>query len=157
PESPYSSRAHSPNRSRSPSPTRFGGKASAVLDRILDILSDIIYNDCRYKNLSPRPSRPPYTLQLEVIDVAILLIDQNPYSPKWLYELGTTMLAGFVYFSEGMLSKLLTFYATLLIPQLMACKGQMSRPTVMDNKVYEDFSQPRARKVKIADGKRIAS
>ncbi|CAG8457974.1 9817_t:CDS:10 [Paraglomus occultum] len=155
PESPYSSRTHSPNRSRSPSPTRFGGKASTVLDRILDILSDIIYNDCRYKNLSPRPFRPPYTLQLEVIDVAILLIDQNPYSPKWLYELGTTMMAGFVYFSEGMLSKLLTFYATSLIPQLMACKGQTSRPTVMDNRVYEDLSPPRARKVKIADDKDV--
>ncbi|RIA95682.1 hypothetical protein C1645_872613 [Glomus cerebriforme] len=128
PESPYASRDPSPNRSRSPSPSRSKRdmsnrtKSSGILERILEVLYDIVQNDCRYKIITPRPSRPPNALQSIVLDVAHLLVKQNPYSPGWLYELGMAMIPGFNIFNDILRAKLLIFYADSLIPQLIACQ-----------------------------------
>ncbi|CAG8640384.1 3665_t:CDS:2, partial [Ambispora leptoticha] len=123
PDSPYSSREPSPTRSRSPSPTRSASSDAAILDRIIQVLGDIVQNDCRYKISMPRPLRPPNSLQIIALDVAFLLIDQNPYSPRWLYELGMTMLSAFIFFEDKLKGKLLSFYGRTLLPQLMACGG----------------------------------
>jgi len=131
PESPYSSRDTSPNRSRSPSPSRSKrdmsnqNKSSGILERILEVLYDIVQNDCRYKITTPRPSRPPNALQSTVLDVAHLLVNQNPYSPGWLYELGMAMIPGFNVFNDVLRAKLLIFYADSFIPQLIACRSEM--------------------------------
>ncbi|CAB4412992.1 unnamed protein product [Rhizophagus irregularis] len=132
PESPYTSRDPSPNRSRSPSPSRSKrdlsnrNKSSGILERILEVLYDIVQNDCRYKVITPRPSRPPNALQSIVLDVAHLLVNQNPYSPGWLYELGMAMMPGFNIFNDVLRAKLLIFYADSLIPQLIACQSDAS-------------------------------
>ncbi|EXX76329.1 hypothetical protein RirG_034110 [Rhizophagus irregularis DAOM 197198w] len=132
PESPYTSRDPSPNRSRSPSPSRSKrdlsnrNKSSGILERILEVLYDIVQNDCRYKVITPRPSRPPNALQSIVLDVAHLLVNQNPYSPGWLYELGMAMMPGFNIFNDVLRAKLLIFYADSLIPQLIACQSDTS-------------------------------
>nr|CAG8533934.1 14864_t:CDS:10 [Entrophospora candida] len=128
PESPFSSRDPSPNRGRSPSPSRyiqdipFIKKGSTILNSILEVLYDIVHNDCRYKITSPRPTRPPNALQAITLDVAHLLVNQNPYSPVWLYELGMTMLPGFNYFGDVLRSKLLIFYIDFLLEHLVACQ-----------------------------------
>ncbi|CAH1761786.1 14909_t:CDS:10 [Entrophospora sp. SA101] len=128
PESPFSSRDPSPNRGRSPSPSRyiqdipFIKKGSTILNSILEVLYDIVHNDCRYKITSPRPTRPPNALQAITLDVARLLVNQNPYSPVWLYELGMTMLPGFNYFGDVLRSKLLIFYIDFLLEHLVACQ-----------------------------------
>ncbi|CAG8469783.1 6847_t:CDS:10 [Acaulospora colombiana] len=98
-------------------------KRSGILENILAVLYDIVQNDCRYKVLNPRPLRPPYALHAIVIDVAHLLINQNPNSPAWLYELGMTMIQGFNCFGDSMRSRLLEFYGDFLIPQLMSFKN----------------------------------
>src|SRR5437763_10882701 len=112
PDSPYASRDPSPNRSRSPSPSRSkrdmsNQSKSGILERILEVLYDIVQNDCRYKVTSPRPFRPPNALQSIVLDVAHLLVNQNPYSPGWLYELGMAMIPGFNIFNDVLRAKLL--------------------------------------------------
>lgn len=130
PESPYASREPSPNRSPSPSrskrDTSNRNKSSGILERILEVLYDIVQNDCRYKVTTPRPSCPSNALQSIVLDVAHLLVKQNPYSPGWLYELGMAMIPGFNVFNNILRAKLLIFYADSLIPQLMACQGDLS-------------------------------
>src|SRR6266498_1359955 len=131
PESPYTSRDPSPNRSRSPSPSRSKrdmsnrNKSSGILERILEVLYDIVQNDCRYKVITPRPFRPPNTLQSIILDVAHLLVNQNPYSPGWLYELGMAMIPGFNFFNDFLRTRLLIFYTDFLIPQLMVCQGEL--------------------------------
>jgi hypothetical protein len=101
-------------------------KNSGILERILEVLYDIVQNDCRYKVTTPRPSRPSNALQSIVLDVAHLLVNQNPYSPGWLYELGMAMIPGFNIFNDVLRAKLLTFYADSLIPQLIACQSDLN-------------------------------
>src|ERR1044072_1023061 len=129
PESPYASREPSPNRSPSPSRSKRDmsnrNKSSGILERILEVLNDIVQNDCRYKVITPRPSRPPNALKSIALDVAHLLVNQNPYSPGWLYELGMAMIPGFNFFDDLLRAKLLMFYTDFLIPQLMACRGEL--------------------------------
>ncbi|CAG8481558.1 14612_t:CDS:10 [Funneliformis caledonium] len=130
PDSPYASREHSPNRSRSPSPSRSRrdtpnrNKSFGILERILEVLYDIVQNDCRYKVITPRPFRPPNALQSIVLDIAHLLVDQNPYSPGWLYELGMAIIPGFNFFNDILRARLLIFYTDFLIPHLMACQRE---------------------------------
>ncbi|KAG9290997.1 hypothetical protein G9A89_012869 [Geosiphon pyriformis] len=144
PDSPYSSQEPSPTRSRSPSPTRasgFGYSDIAILDRIMDVLSDIVQNDCRYKVSLPRPSRPSYALQTIALDVAFLLIDQNPYSSRWLYELGMSMLSGFNTFEDGLRRKLLIFYGNFLLPQLIGCSNGMGRKNLSHESSSDTYNQ----------------
>ncbi|CAI2172830.1 1114_t:CDS:10 [Funneliformis geosporum] len=131
PESPYASREPSPNRSRSPSPSHTRrdipnrNKSFGILERILEVLYDIVQNDCRYKVITPRPFRPPHSLHSIVLDVAHLLVEQNPYSPGWLYELGMAMIPGFNFFNDVLHARLLIFYNDVLIPHLMACQREL--------------------------------
>ncbi|CAG8454894.1 2892_t:CDS:10 [Ambispora gerdemannii] len=96
-------------------------------DETCDLLIQLrdVLTVCKFSGITfgDRPLRPPNALQMIVLDVAFLLIDQNPYSPRWLYELGMTMLSAFVCFEDILKGKLLVFYGKSLLPRLMACNG----------------------------------
>lgn len=97
-----------------------------MFERILSTLDDLVLNDCRYKSSSPKPSRPPYTLQSVIVDIAIVLVDLCD-DPFYLYAVGITMLPGFDSFGDLMLlCKLLGFYMDKLIPKLIQCKREGS-------------------------------
>ncbi|CAG8570339.1 6834_t:CDS:10 [Dentiscutata erythropus] len=117
--SPYASRDPSPSRSNSPYPSN-KKKSPGILEIILEILNDMVQNDCRYKVTNPRLIRPPNALQAIILDVAHLLINQNPHSSSWLYELGMALIPGFNCFSDPLRSRLLKFYSDFLIPQLIS-------------------------------------
>ncbi|CAG8540918.1 11607_t:CDS:2, partial [Scutellospora calospora] len=121
-KSPYASRDPSPNRSRTPYPSN-QKKSPGILEIILEILHDMVQNDCRYKVMNPRLARPPNALQAIILDVAHLLINQNPHSSGWLYELGMTLIPGFNCFSDALRSRLLKFYSDFLIPQLISLQS----------------------------------
>ncbi|RIB13957.1 hypothetical protein C2G38_2097116 [Gigaspora rosea] len=118
--SPYASRDPSPSRSPHPSNKK---KSPGILEIILEILNDMVQNDCRYKITTPRLIRPPNALQSVILDVAHLLINQNPHSPSWLYELGMALIPGFNCFSDALRSRLLKFYSDFLIPQLISLQN----------------------------------
>ena len=105
----------------------------------MEVLYDIVHNDCRYKITSPRPTRPPNALQAVTLDVAHLLVNQNPYSPVWLYELGMTMLPGFNYFGDVLCSKLLIFYTDFLLENLIACQYDFVIENSFDEKSSNHF------------------
>ncbi|CAG8479015.1 10493_t:CDS:2 [Cetraspora pellucida] len=120
--SPYASRDPSPSRSHSPYSSN-KKKSPGILEIILEVLDDMVQNDCRYKVLNPRLTRPPNALQSIVLDVGHLLINQNPHSANWLYELGMTLIPGFNCFSDALRSRLLKFYSDFLIPQLKSLQN----------------------------------
>ncbi|KAI8080756.1 uncharacterized protein B0P05DRAFT_469094 [Gilbertella persicaria] len=112
PENLYSGISHSKNDKRS------------EFDTILYVLSDLILNDSRYKTANPKPSRPPYTMQAILIDLAILLVQIRDDS-SGLYHIGTVFMPAFESFSEGtMLRRLLSFYLDNLLPKLIKCKDE---------------------------------
>lgn len=136
--SPVSSRSNSPAPSpRLGSPSRSADGVSTTIpnvfskndkrtdfETILQILSDLILNDSRYKTANPKPSRPPFTMQTILVDIAILLVQIREDSAG-LYSIGTVYLPAFEAFSEGnMLGKLLSMYLDNLLPKLMKCKDE---------------------------------
>ncbi|KAF7724279.1 hypothetical protein EC973_001180 [Apophysomyces ossiformis] len=126
--SPTSSRPSSPTRSSNAGvPTPLFDSAAPKKDnrnefeRILLLLDDLVLNDCLYKTANPKPSRPPYTMQSVVLDIATLLTRFRDDAAA-LYSLGATMLPAFQSFNEEVLAaKLLSFHLDILFPKLIRC------------------------------------
>ncbi|KAG0186217.1 hypothetical protein DFQ28_008166 [Apophysomyces sp. BC1034] len=154
---------HSPTSSRPNSPTRSSHAGASTqlfehadpkkdtrteFEKILILLDDLVLNDCHYKTANPKPSRPPYTMQSIVVDIAILLTRFRDDSSA-LYSLGTTMLPAFESFKEEVLAaKLLSFHLDVLFPKLIKCKdesGRDNRITLQNRQntdgLYENDSQ----------------
>ncbi|KAI7905964.1 uncharacterized protein BX663DRAFT_247120 [Cokeromyces recurvatus] len=108
-------------------------KKKSGFETILHVLNDIVLNDCRFKTANPKPSRPPYTMQAILIDIALILVQIRDDSAG-LYHIGTLFLPAFESFSDGqMLGRLLSFFLDSLLPKLMKCKD--------DSKTYTHSSQ----------------
>ncbi|KAL9542636.1 hypothetical protein MBANPS3_008515 [Mucor bainieri] len=98
-------------------------------ETILHVLSDIVLNDSRFKTANPKPSRPPYTMQTILIDIALLLVQMRDDSAG-LYHIGTVFLPAFEAFSDGhMLGKLLSMFLDNLLPKLIKIKDEPSKST----------------------------
>lgn len=88
-------------------------------DTILQLVQDLLSHDCRYIGLHPKPSRPPFTLQILVLDLVVLLIQAREDIPS-LYKVGMTLLPAFEIFPDITLKvKLLSFFIDILLPKLM--------------------------------------
>lgn len=93
-------------------------------ETILHVLSDLVLNDSRFKTTNPKPSRPPFTMQTILIDIALLLVQIRDDSTG-LYHIGSVFLPAFEAFSNGnLLGKLLSLYLDNLLPKLMKCKDE---------------------------------
>ncbi|KAK4518369.1 uncharacterized protein ATC70_001722 [Mucor velutinosus] len=141
--SPASSRANSPApspRTGSPAARSADGPAAASssnnvakekrseFETILYVLGDLVLNDSRFKTANPKPSRPPYTMQTILIDIALLLVQIRDDSTG-LYHIGTVFLPAFEAFSDGnMLGKLLSLFLDSLLPKLMKLKDEPNKP-----------------------------
>ncbi|KAI8638881.1 hypothetical protein BD408DRAFT_10549 [Parasitella parasitica] len=136
--SPASSRANSPTPSpRTASPARSADGASSngpnmistkdkrsEFETILYVLSDLVLNDSRFKTANPKPSRPPFTMQTILIDIALILVQIRDDSAG-LYHIGTVFLPAFEAFSDGsMLGKLLSLFLDSLLPKLIKLKDE---------------------------------
>lgn len=103
-------------------------------ETILHVLNDLVLNDSRFKTANPKPSRPPFTMQTILIDIALLLV-QIRDDPAGLYHIGTVFLPAFEAFSDGnMLGKLLSLYLDNLLPKLMKCKDEPKSHTIEPKK-----------------------
>lgn len=105
-------------------------------ESVLHVLSDLIINDSRFRTANPKPSRPPFTMQTILIDIALLLV-QIREDPSGLYQIGTVFLPAFEAFSEGnMLGKLLSMFLDNLLPKLMKAKDDPKAQAVSESKKY---------------------
>ncbi|KAI8993719.1 hypothetical protein BDB01DRAFT_716190 [Pilobolus umbonatus] len=131
----------------SPSVQYTGPKTDKQPDliKILQILSDLIMNDSRYKSANPKPTRPPYIMQTTLIDIAYILV-QIAKDPADLYQVGTVYLPGFEAFpKEALVGKLMSFYVDALLPKLMKCKEE-SKPKIPEMKAAQPSVSTRASK-----------
>ncbi|KAI8139160.1 hypothetical protein BJV82DRAFT_275633 [Fennellomyces sp. T-0311] len=120
--SPASSQGNSPIIATSPQTLAFDtDQKTSSFDNILATLDDLVLNDSRYSTTNVRPSRPPYSMQSILVDVATVLVTLCN-DPTLLSMIGTAMLPAFDSFHNGpLLGKLLAFYLDVLIPRLSQC------------------------------------
>ncbi|KAI8094315.1 hypothetical protein BDF21DRAFT_91819 [Thamnidium elegans] len=161
--SPVSSRSNSPGVSPRGSPSRSAEATSSPMptmipkhekktdfETILHVLSDLVLNDSRFKTANPKPSRPPFTMQTILIDIAVLLVQIRDDS-NGLYHIGSVFLPAFEAFSDGaMLGKLLSMYLDNLLPKLMSCKDEPKTQAVAESKKSprSEAKSPRSKSTK---------
>ncbi|KAI0324520.1 hypothetical protein GY45DRAFT_1288775 [Cubamyces sp. BRFM 1775] len=112
------------SRSRSPSVGR-ESEASAVrapqlLSQCISILASVIAEDCRFKISSPRPSRPPNSLQAVTLDVAQFLLHAHRHDPRVVSQIGFALLPAFLTFSPEMHTRLLAFFDDGVVGNILA-------------------------------------
>lgn len=109
------------SRSRSPSGDSEGVvRAPELLSQCISILASIITEDCRFKVASPRPSRPPNSLQFVVLDVARFLLHTHRHDPRVISQIGFALLPAFLTFSPEMHTRLLGFFDDSVLGSLLA-------------------------------------
>ncbi|EAU88627.2 hypothetical protein CC1G_12019 [Coprinopsis cinerea okayama7 len=112
-----SRQSFSGKRSRSSSPTgsRQQVRVPELLSLCIAVLSSIIYEDCRFQIISPRPSRPPNALQALSLAVAQFLIHTHRHDPKVISRIGFAVIPAFSTFQPEMHGRLISFFETSVI------------------------------------------
>ncbi|KAJ7709877.1 hypothetical protein B0H17DRAFT_1029591 [Mycena rosella] len=105
-------------RSRSPSPAS-AGATPELLSQCISILASIVLEDCRFQTHSPRPSRPPNSLQALVLDVSQFLLHTHHYDPKIVSEIGLALIPAFATFQPEMHVRLLAFFEDGVIRSIL--------------------------------------
>ncbi|CAO3615313.1 unnamed protein product [Cunninghamella echinulata] len=153
---PSNSQTNSPAPPLSPATQSFNDTSSIhtqlkkeqynEFDIILQLLNELIMIDCRYICSHPKPSRPPFTLQSTVIDIAIILVEAR-HDIHSLYSIGSTMIQAFESFPESILKvKLLSFFVDMLLPKLMHKhdlyeREQVNNITTFKKKKIKNYEQ----------------
>ncbi|KAJ7685226.1 hypothetical protein DFH06DRAFT_1157872 [Mycena polygramma] len=96
-------------RSRSPSPAP-PGQSPELLSQCISILASIIMEDARFQCQSPRPSRPPNSLQALILDIAQFLLHTHQHDPKVISEIGLALIPAFSTFRPEMFVRLLAWF-----------------------------------------------
>ncbi|KAI9498425.1 hypothetical protein BDB00DRAFT_448176 [Zychaea mexicana] len=133
--SPGPSQGNSPIMATSPQTLAFETEHKvSSFENIVAMLDDLVLNDCRYSTANPRPSRPPYSMQSVLVDVATILVTLCD-DTMLLSIIGTTMLPAFDSFPEGpLLGKLLGFFLDALLPRLSQCKAEQKTTSYTENR-----------------------
>ncbi|KAJ7449837.1 hypothetical protein FB451DRAFT_1286715 [Mycena latifolia] len=110
-------------RSRSPSPAATG-TSPELLSQCISILASVVFEDCRFQTHSPRPSRPPNSLQALVLDVSQFLIHTHRHEPKIVSEIGLALIPAFSTFQPEMHVRLLAFFEDGVIRSILEDLGR---------------------------------
>jgi hypothetical protein len=120
PSPPPSPLIPSPTSPTSPNSPHSG---SALLSSCISLLNRMTLLSCYHPVPSPRPSLPPLSLQNVTLDVAFILLKCVAGRPKEMAMVGSSVLAGFEGWGEGVKSRLLTFFHTLVV----ACMARLEQ------------------------------
>lgn len=116
---------HGGKSSRSPPPSKEVMQVPELLSLCLSVLTSVVAEDCRYKIISPRPSRPPNALQALTINVAQLLIHANRHDARVISQIGFAMIPAFSTFHPELHPRLLSFFEENLIRPALQHLRQM--------------------------------
>ncbi|KAI0362213.1 hypothetical protein OH77DRAFT_1416438 [Trametes cingulata] len=95
-------------------------RAPQLLSQCISILASVISEDCRFKISSPRPSRPPNSLQAVTLDVAQFLLHAHRHDPRVISQIGFALLPAFLTFSPEMHTRLLSFFDDGVLGNVLA-------------------------------------
>ncbi|PPR08077.1 hypothetical protein CVT24_010538 [Panaeolus cyanescens] len=97
-----------------------------LLALCVSVLGSVVLEDCRYKILAPRPSRPPNALQSLTLSVAQFLIHHHGRDPQVISQISIAMIPAFYTFPESMYARLLTFFESSVIGIITGNLEQLS-------------------------------
>lgn len=95
---------------RSESKEKRRTKESSTLEECIDILAEIILDDCRFSVRTIRLTKPPNALQSVCLDFAQCLITNQRHHPGNLMGIGTALLPAFTSFKKELHPRLLRFF-----------------------------------------------
>lgn len=108
PRTPF--RRRRPSLRRSHSKERRGPKNDDIVDECLDLLEELISEDCRYRVKKVQLSRPPNRLQSVCLDFAQCLLTNQHRNPKIMADIGFAVIPAFTTFPREMHARLLRFF-----------------------------------------------
>ena len=121
------------NRSPSPRPSPFRRRKSApahvqTLDSLddevdmqsscLELIAEVVEEDCRYRVRNPTPKVPTYALQAVTLDVALAVIEPDP-KPHTLSAVAFSLIPAFYTFHTRLHSRLLQFFEEAILRELL--------------------------------------
>lgn len=80
------------------------------LTECIDLLAEIVAEDCRYRVASVRPSQPPNALQSVCMDLALWLISSQKHDSKVISDVAFAMIPAFASFGKELQPRLLSFF-----------------------------------------------
>ncbi|KAG8877254.1 hypothetical protein FRB97_003555 [Tulasnella sp. 331] len=95
---------------RSESKENRRSKNTDTLEECIELLAEIISEDCRFRVRTVRPARPPNALQSVCLDFAQCLITNQIHNPANLMRIGIAIIPAFVSFEKELHSRLLRFF-----------------------------------------------
>ncbi|KAJ7774854.1 hypothetical protein B0H16DRAFT_1508657 [Mycena metata] len=120
-------------RSRSPSPAP-PGNSPELLAQCISVLASVVLEDCRFQTHSPRPTRPPNSLQAVILDAAQFLIHTHHHDPKIVSEIGFTLIPAFSSFPRETHARLLAFFEGVvrgILDDLLRARGPSTTSSVV--------------------------
>ncbi|KDR81629.1 hypothetical protein GALMADRAFT_239698 [Galerina marginata CBS 339.88] len=102
-------------RSRSSSPYKGQVQVPELLSLCVSVLRSIVSEDCRYRVASPRPSRPPNSLQILTLNIAQFLVHSHRHSPRVISQIAFAMIPALHTFNSSMNPRLLFFFESSVV------------------------------------------
>jgi len=103
-----------------------------LLSSCVSILGTIVVEDCRYRVASPRPSRPPNTLQILTLNIAQFLLHTHQHNPHVISQVTFAMLPAFYTFHPQMYGRLLTFFEASVVRTVLQNLGHLHKKIVSE-------------------------
>ncbi|KAF8964709.1 hypothetical protein BDZ97DRAFT_1815206 [Flammula alnicola] len=119
-------------RSRSTSPYKGQVQVPQLLSLCMSILASVVSEDCRYRVASPRPSRPPNSLQILTLNIAQFLIHSHRHDPQVISQIASAMIPAFYTFHHQMHARLLSFFESSVIRVVLHSLGQLQGLSVQE-------------------------
>ncbi|KAG8959863.1 hypothetical protein FRC00_001196, partial [Tulasnella sp. 408] len=95
---------------RSQSKERRGPKNDDILDECIDLLEELISEDCRYRVKKVHLTKPPNALQSVCLDFAQCLLINQRRNPKMIADIGFAVIPAFTTFPPEMHARLIRFF-----------------------------------------------
>lgn len=128
-------------RSRSSSPNKSHLRVPELLSLCIYVLGSIVSEDCRYKVASPRPSRPPSTLQALTLNIAQFLAQVHRNDSQVISQIAFAMIPAFSTFDAQMHPRLLIFFETTIVRPVLSnlkqLQGKVDMSTSIENCKYD--------------------
>ncbi|KAF8326124.1 uncharacterized protein EI90DRAFT_3071593 [Cantharellus anzutake] len=136
--SPFRRRKTTPERAQS---SELAYDEADIRSACLDLVAQIVEEDCRYRVQNPRLKAPPHALQAVTLDVALAVLEPEP-KPHTLSAVAFALIPGFYTFHPRFHSRLLQFFEEAILGTLLELlqKTQGSYQLLMESTKALEFS-----------------
>ncbi|KAG9038422.1 hypothetical protein FRB95_001279 [Tulasnella sp. JGI-2019a] len=104
---------------RSESKDKRRARETDTLEECIDLLAEIISEDCRFRVKTIRLVRPPNALQSICLDFAQCLLTNQKHNPSNLMKIGIAVIPAFVSFEKDLHARILRFFEESVLREML--------------------------------------